>query len=94
MTEMPSFASPIFLPPKVDFVFKRLFGGEGGAIHLVRFLQAALGLADEELTDLTLVDTHINREFEEDKQCILSCRRRSRRNSRRCKKGGRKWPKS
>lgn len=40
MSEM----SPFYLPPKLDFVFKRLFGDPDHIEHLVRFLQAALTL--------------------------------------------------
>ena len=62
------------LSPKNDFVFKRLFGDAKHTAPLEAFLQATLGLPEEEFVGLSVGDPNLNREFEDDKLCILDVR--------------------
>ncbi len=62
------------LSPKNDFVFKQLFGDARHTAPLADFLQAVLGLPKEEFTNLVIVDPNLNREYEDDKLCILDVR--------------------
>jgi predicted transposase/invertase (TIGR01784 family) len=62
------------LSPKNDFVFKQLFGDAKHTAPLEAFLQAALGLSAEEFAGLTVGDPNLNREYEDDKLCILDVR--------------------
>ncbi|MDR0683691.1 MAG: Rpn family recombination-promoting nuclease/putative transposase, partial [Spirochaetaceae bacterium] len=64
--------------PKVDFVFKMLFGDERSKNILVNFLKAVLpGLAGEELEEIIIVDPHLKREFSGDKLEILDVKVRA-----------------
>jgi predicted transposase/invertase (TIGR01784 family) len=58
------------LSPKNDWIFKLLFGNERNKSILVDFLQAFIELPDEEY-EITLIDTHLKREGEDDKLGIL-----------------------
>ncbi len=62
------------LSPKNDFVFKQLFGDAQHTAPLEAFLQATLGLPAEEFVNLTVADPNLNREYEDDKLCILDVR--------------------
>ncbi len=62
------------LSPKNDFVFKQLFGDAQHTAILADFLQAVLGLPKEEFADLVIIDPNLNREYEDDKLCILDVR--------------------
>ncbi|MDR1025204.1 MAG: Rpn family recombination-promoting nuclease/putative transposase, partial [Treponema sp.] len=54
--------------PKVDFAFKLLFGDQRSKNILADFLKAVLpSLAQQEFEELTIVDPHLKREFEDDK---------------------------
>ncbi len=66
------------LSPKYDFVFKQLFGDADHTAPLEAFLQAALGLPAEEFVGLAVGDPNLNREFEDDKHCILDVRIKTR----------------
>jgi predicted transposase/invertase (TIGR01784 family) len=66
------------LSPKNDFVFKQLFGDAGEIAPLSAFLQAALGLPEEEFADLRIIDPTLNPEYGEDKRCILDVRVKTR----------------
>jgi predicted transposase/invertase (TIGR01784 family) len=66
------------LSPKNDFVFKQLFGDAKDIDPLAAFLQAALGLREEEFDKLTIVDPNLNPEYDDDKHCILDVRVRTR----------------
>jgi predicted transposase/invertase (TIGR01784 family) len=61
------------LLPKNDFLFKLIFGDERNKKLLKSFLQAVLGLPNDEF-DVMFIDTHLKREFEDDKLCILDIR--------------------
>ncbi len=71
-------ASFDLLSPKYDFVFKQLFGDANHTAPLESFLQAALGLPAEEFAGLAVGDPNLNREFEDDKLCILDVRIKTR----------------
>jgi len=58
------------LSPKNDWIFKLLFGDERNKSILVDFLQAFIELPNEEF-EITLIDTHLKREDEDDKLSIL-----------------------
>lgn len=54
-----------------DFVFRYLFGNQKNEHILRSFLQSVLDLPKEEYQSLTIIDPHLQREFEEDKLGIL-----------------------
>ncbi len=56
------------LDPKVDFVFKRIFGSEENKDVLLRFLNDAL---TESVTSISLVNPYIDKDALEDKQSVL-----------------------
>lgn len=60
------------LDPRVDFVFKRIFGSESNKDVLLAFLNRTFMEAGEPpLTEITLVNTHTDKDSPEDKQAIL-----------------------
>jgi predicted transposase/invertase (TIGR01784 family) len=64
-----------YLDPKVDFVFKRIFGSEENKDVLLAFLNAALRETEPKpLTQIILVNTHIDKNALEDKQSVLDIR--------------------
>ncbi len=66
---------PKMMKPINDLIFKKLFGDEKHKDILLSFLNAVLRLPEKsQLTDITLVDTHINPDMVGDKQCILDVR--------------------
>jgi len=58
------------LPPTDDWVFKLLFGDERNKSMLIDLLQSIVELPKEDF-ELTFLDTHLKKEFEEDKLGIL-----------------------
>ena len=58
------------LPPTDDWVFKLLFGDERNKSTLIDLLQSFVELPKEDF-ELTFLDTHLKKEFEEDKLGIL-----------------------
>jgi predicted transposase/invertase (TIGR01784 family) len=60
-----------FYPPMLDYVFKRIFGDQRNTDILAAFLMAALGLSEEDVDRLAIVDPHLKREFNDDKLSIL-----------------------
>ena len=60
-----------FLSLKNDFIFKKVFGSEANVEVLQDFLMSVLDLPAKEYQGLTLVDTHLKREFIDDKLGIL-----------------------
>jgi predicted transposase/invertase (TIGR01784 family) len=60
-----------FYPPVLDYVFKRVFGDPRNNEILEAFLMAVLDLRAEELENLVIVDSHLKREFHDDKESIL-----------------------
>ena len=59
------------LSPKSDFVFKLIFGDSRNVEILAAFLKAVLNMPETEFEYLTILDTHLKPEFENDKLCIL-----------------------
>ncbi len=62
------------MSPKVDFVFKLIFGDEKNKEVLIAFLSAALRLPEEEFQGIELLNTELLSEFKEDKKGILDVR--------------------
>ncbi|WP_461205399.1 PD-(D/E)XK nuclease family transposase [Clostridium sp. DL1XJH146] len=62
------------MSPKVDFVFKLIFGDEKNKDVLIAFLSAVLKLHKEEFKGIELLNTELLREFKEDKKGILDVR--------------------
>ena len=59
------------LPPKVDVIFKLLFGDSRNKEILIDFLQSVLRLPNEEYERITIVDPHLKREAPDDKLGIV-----------------------
>jgi predicted transposase/invertase (TIGR01784 family) len=59
------------LQPKVDIVFKLLFGDKRNIEILIAFLKSVLNLSEDEYEKITLEDTHLKRESEDDKLGIV-----------------------
>jgi predicted transposase/invertase (TIGR01784 family) len=68
------------MSPKVDFVFKLIFGDEKNKDVLVAFLSAVLKLPKEEFKGIELLNTELLKEFKEDKKGILDVRVRTKNN--------------
>ena len=66
------------LSPKVDIIFKLLFGDERSIEILIDFLKAVLNLPDDEFEDVTIVDPHLLREYDGDKLGILDVKVKTR----------------
>lgn len=62
---------PELLSPKVDIVFKLLFGDERSKEITIKFISAVLGYKEGEIEDISFHDTHLKREFLGDKLEIL-----------------------
>ena len=67
-----------FLLPKVDLIFKLLFGDERNSNILKSFLMAVLRLPQEDYDVLSIVDPHLLREYEGDKLGILDVKVKTR----------------
>lgn len=57
--------------PRVDVVFKMLFGDQRSKDILTDFLRAVLQLPESEFAELTIIDPHLKRETPDDKLGIL-----------------------
>lgn len=68
------------MSPKIDFVFKLIFGDEKNKDVLIAFLSAVLRLPKEEFEGLELLNTELLREFKEDKKGILDIRVKTKNN--------------
>ena len=66
------------LSPKVDIIFKLLFGDERSLEILIDFLKAVLNLPDDEFEEVTIVDPHLLREYDGDKLGILDVKVKTR----------------
>ena len=66
------------LSPKVDIIFKLLFGDERSIEILIDFLKAVLNLPDDEFEEVTIVDPHLLREYDGDKLGILDVKVKTR----------------
>lgn len=62
------------MQPKVDFVFKLIFGDPRHKENTIALLSAILGLPKEELADLEIINSELFREFKEDKKGVLDVR--------------------
>jgi len=62
---------PELLSPKVDVIFKLLFGDERYKDLTISFISAVLGYKDGELENIFFYDTHLKRESVDDKLGIL-----------------------
>ena len=62
---------PKILLPKVDVIFKLLFGDERNSEILIDFLKSILNLSEDEYETITLEDTHLKRESIDDKLGIV-----------------------
>ena len=63
---------PEILSPTDDYIFKLLFGDEGGVERLTSLLQSVLlKLSHDEYSEITIVDPHLLREYKGDKLGIL-----------------------
>ena len=60
-----------YLPPKSDFVFKKIFGDPKNVDILTAFLKSTLDIPHDEYEKITLVDTHLPQESRCDKLGIL-----------------------
>jgi predicted transposase/invertase (TIGR01784 family) len=60
---------PKILPPKVDVVFKWLFGEEKNKKYLIELLKAILG---KEIEDVFIVDTAIKPKYRNDKLSVVN----------------------
>lgn len=61
----------LFMSPKVDCVFKMLFGDERHKNLLKNFLRCAIKLDGDDLETIAIVGTELKREYPDDKQGIL-----------------------
>ena len=59
------------LLPKVDVIFRLLFGDKRNIEILIDFLKSVLDLGDDEYENISLEDTHLKRETSDDKLGIV-----------------------
>ena len=64
--------------PKIDFVFKLIFGDERHKEITIAFLSAVLEAPKGELAEVEIINTELLREFKEDKKGILDVRVKTR----------------
>lgn len=62
------------MSPKVDFVFKLLFGDPKHKELLIALLSAVLELPESDFADIEIINSELLREFKEDKKGILDVR--------------------
>jgi len=68
------FNDGFLMSPKVDFVFKLLFGDEKNKDILTAFLSAVLKMPQEDFAGIEIVNSELLREFKEDRKGILDVR--------------------
>lgn len=61
----------IFLKPRVDCIFKRLFGDERNKEILESFLEAVLNLNKNETAEIRILNPELTKENEQDKESRL-----------------------
>ena len=66
------------MSPKIDFVFKLIFGDEKHKDITIGFLSAVLQVPKDDLADIEIINTELLREFKEDKKGILDVRVKTR----------------
>jgi predicted transposase/invertase (TIGR01784 family) len=71
---MPHDPEQTLMQPKVDYVFKLIFGDPRHKENTVALLSAILGLPREEMAELEIINSELLREFQEDKKGILDVR--------------------
>ena len=59
------------LSPTDDYIFKLLFGSEGGIDDLTKVLKSVLRFSDDDYSEITIIDPHLIREHKDDKLGIL-----------------------
>ncbi len=59
------------MSPKVDFVFKLIFGDEKNKDLLIAFLSAVLGVPAEDFKGIEIINSELLREFAEEKKEYL-----------------------
>ena len=62
---------PKILLPKVDVIFKLLFGDKRNIEILIDFLKSVLNISEDEYEKITIEDTHLKRETVDDKLGIV-----------------------
>ncbi|EHQ91099.1 Rpn family recombination-promoting nuclease/putative transposase [Desulfosporosinus youngiae] len=62
------------MSPKIDFVFKLIFGQENNKDLLLAFLKAVLGDSADEYEGIEIINNELLREFAEDRKGILDVR--------------------
>lgn len=62
------------IPPKIDFVFKQIFGNKQHKQTLISFLSAVLRLPKEELEGLEILNSELSKSHKKDKKGILDVR--------------------
>ena len=72
--QTPKTSTVRILLPKIDVIFKLLFGDERNTEILIDFLKAILNLAEDEYESISLDDTHLKREGANDKLGIVDVR--------------------
>ncbi|SKA96920.1 conserved hypothetical protein (putative transposase or invertase) [Caloramator quimbayensis] len=68
------------IPPKMDFVFKHIFGNEKHKQVLVSFLSAVLRMPKEELEGLEILNSELIKNHKKDKKGVLDVRVRTKDN--------------
>ncbi|WP_243156452.1 Rpn family recombination-promoting nuclease/putative transposase [Clostridium sp. C8-1-8] len=68
------------MSPKIDFVFKLIFGDEKNKDILIAFLSATLRLNKEDFQGIEFLNTELLKEFKEDKKGILDVRVKTKNN--------------
>jgi len=66
------------MSPKIDFVFKLIFGDEKNKDLLIALISAILGVPKEEFEGIEIINSELLREFAEDKKGILDVRVKTR----------------
>ena len=62
------------MSPKIDFVFKLIFGDEKNKDLLIAFLSAVLNMPESEFEGIEIINSELFREFKDDKKGILDVR--------------------
>ncbi|SHF47611.1 Rpn family recombination-promoting nuclease/putative transposase, partial [Caloramator proteoclasticus] len=62
------------IPPKIDFVFKHIFGNEKHKQILISFLSAVLRVPKEELEGLEIINSELIKNHKKDKKGVLDVR--------------------
>ena len=66
--------SNFIMSPKIDFVFKLIFGNEKNKDILIALLSSIIDMPEEEFKGIEIINNELMREFKEDKKGILDVR--------------------